>query len=105
MQIERIDNVAGTSLKGRITASYHDLVDALGEPITGKLDGSTVEWRVEVEDDWDNYHTVCLYDRDQYATPKGEYDWFVGAHNLEGVDALFDYLQQMQALANWNKVS
>ena len=103
MQIEQIDNVAGTSLKGRITASYHDLVDALGEPITDKLDGSTVEWRVEVEDDWGNYHTVCLYDRDQDATPKGQYDWFVGAHNLEGVDALFDYLQQMQALANWDK--
>ena len=104
MQIERINDVAGTSLKGRITASFHDLVDALGEPITYNLDGSTAEWRILIEDDWGGYHTVCLYDRDQDTTPKGEYDWFVGAHNLEGYDALFDYLDQMQALANWNRV-
>ena len=104
MQIERIDDVDGASLKGRITASYHDLVHALGEPITDKLDGSTAEWRVLIEDYWGDYHTVCLYDRDQDTTPKGEYDWFVGAHNLEGVYALFDYLEQMQALANWNSV-
>ena len=103
MIIEHIDSVAGTSLKGRIASTYYDLVDALGEPITEGLDGSTVDWRVEIEDDYDTLHTVCVYDRHQDSTPKGQYDWYVGAHNLEGCHALSDYLTQAQALANWNR--
>lgn len=104
MHIERINDVAGTSLKGRITASYHDLVDALGEPYKKFLDGSTVEWRLQVDDDWGGTHIVCLYDRDQDVTPIEEYDWFVGAHDIEGVNALFDFLEQEQALNNWNRI-
>ena len=103
MQIERIHNVAGTSLKGCVTASYDGLVHALGKPITEGLDGSTVEWRVEIEDDYDTLHTVCVYDRHEDNTPKGQYVWSVGAKNIEGYYALFDYLEQVQVLANWNR--
>ena len=103
MVIEQIDNVAGASLKGRITASYVDLLNHLGEPITEGLDGPTVEWRVEIEDDWGDIHRVVVYDRLEESTPTGEYDWCVAAKTLDGFDALFDYIQQCQAIDNWSK--
>ena len=103
MVIEQIDNVAGASLKGRITASYVDLLNHLGEPITEGLDGPTVEWRVEIEDDWGDIHRVAVYDRLEQSTPTGEYDWCVAAKTLDGFDALFDYIQQCQAIDNWSK--
>ena len=103
MVVEQIDNVAGATLKGRITASYFDLLNHLGEPMTNGLDGSTVEWRLEIEDDWGDIHRVVVYDRLEESTPTGEYDWCVAAKTLDGFDALFDYIQQCQAIDNWSK--
>ena len=100
MEMEIIEPrfVAGTSLQGTICARYDDLAFCLGDPRTEGLDNSTAEWNMQIRTDDGDYHTVTLYDWGQYTTPTKAHHWNVGAFDMDGFNALFDFLDRNGAL-------
>jgi hypothetical protein len=79
----------GTSLQGKMSAYYHQLVEVFGEP-DGGGDKTTVEWCLEFEDGT----IATIYDWKEYDTPTGRYDWHIGGKNKSAVYAVMDAFKQ-----------
>jgi hypothetical protein len=79
----------GTSLQGKMSAYYHQLVEVFGEP-DGGGDKTTVEWCLEFEDGT----IATIYDWKEYDTPTGRYDWHIGGKNKDAVYAVMDAFKQ-----------
>ena len=96
---------SGTSLRGKITASYDELVEVFGEPNIEASDKVFNEWgiefRVPVDDDGmgdvDDYDTVqaTIYDwkeLDAYDSHVGKYEWHIGGRNYQAVELVYEAL-------------
>lgn len=67
------DLVNGTSLKGRIHATFERLCEVFGEPVTGG-DKTQVEWAVLFEDGT----IATIYDWKEDISPQFVTDWHIG---------------------------
>ena len=74
----------GTSLQGRIAATYDKWVETFGEPNGGPGDKTTVEWILKFPDGT----IATIYDWKQSTTPKDNYDWHIGGHSKKAVLAI-----------------
>lgn len=79
----------GTSLQGKMSAYYHQLVEVFGEP-DGGGDKTTVEWCLEFEDGT----IATIYDWKEYETPMGLHRWHIGGKNKSAVFAVMDAFTQ-----------
>ena len=95
----------GTSLRGKITATFAELVEVFGEPNMGASDKVFNEWaiefRVPIEDDGmgdvDDYDSVdaTIYDWKENwggASRVGDYVWHIGGHNHQAVELVYEVL-------------
>ena len=95
----------GTSLRGKITASFTELVEVFGEPNIGASDKVFNEWgiefRVPVEDDGmgdvDDYDTIdaTIYDwkePHESASQYGNYGWHIGGRDHRSVELVYEAL-------------
>lgn len=108
MNILSFDNndgvdITGTSLIGKVTTTYDELVDAFGDPTydaSHSGDGKViVEWtldfRVETEDGDDfDYVPATIYAWKVSSIPYGEYDWHIGGHDFDAVECVETILAQ-----------
>jgi hypothetical protein len=80
----------GTCLRGHVSATYDALVDALGEPITGRSgDGKTTcEWILK----FDCGSIATIYDWKMGITPMREYEWHIGGTGIDVVRKVGDFL-------------
>ena len=76
--------INGTNLKGYITATYAELVKELGEPTRTDLDKVTVEWAFKTREGV----VFTIYDYKCYGTPKNQYDWHIGGHDVAAVEVV-----------------
>ena len=96
---------AGTSLRGKIVATFAELVEVFGEPNMGASDKVFNEWaiefRVPIEDDGmgdvDDYDTVdaTIYDWKEphgSASHYGEYNWHIGGRGHQCVELVYEAL-------------
>ena len=96
---------AGTSLRGKITATFAELVEVFGEPKMGASDKVFNEWaiefRVPVDDDGmgdvDDYDSIdaTIYDWKEShgsASHYGKYEWHIGGHNYQAVELVYEVL-------------
>ena len=96
---------AGTSLRGKITATFAELVEVFGEPNMGASDKVFNEWaiefRVPIEDDGmgdvDDYDSIdaTIYDWKENwggASRVGSYVWHIGGHNHQAVELVYEAL-------------
>ena len=90
-------HVAGTSLRGKVMASYETLVEVFGEPNIPAGDKVWNDWGIEFEvgnpddDDWDVVD-VTIYDwkePDADVARRGKYMWHVGAKTHLGVELVY----------------
>jgi len=86
-----------TSLKGYVTATYQELVEALGEP--DYMDPSG-DGKVETEWEWydDDCGKITIYDWKMYdgglTTRSGQaYNWHIGGQSRWAVQAVADRLK------------
>jgi hypothetical protein len=80
----------GSSLRGFVKTTYDALVDALGEPITGRSgDGKTnCEWILKF-----NCGSIAtIYDWKMSTVPTEEYDWHIGGKGIDVVRKVGDFL-------------
>ena len=95
----------GTSLRGKITATFAELVEVFGEPNMGASDKVFNEWaiefRVPVDDDGmgdvDDYDSIdaTIYDWKEShgsASHYGKYVWHIGGHNHQAVELVYEAL-------------
>ena len=108
MNILRFENtdavdVLGSSLQGRITATYDELVTRFGKPTYGKEhsgDGKVnAEWTLEflvVEEgqslDDAEYVIATIYDWKEMDTPDGPYLWHIGGFDRTSVDCVHEIM-------------
>ena len=96
---------AGTSLRGKIVATFAELVEVFGEPNMGASDKVFNEWaiefRVPIEDDGmgdvDDYDSIdaTIYDWKETwgrASRVGDYVWHIGGHNHHAVELVYEAL-------------
>ena len=96
---------SGTSLRGKITASYDELVEVFGEPNIEASDKvfneGGIEFRVPVDDDGmgdvDDYDSIdaTIYDWKENwggASRVGDYVWHIGGHNHQAVELVYEAL-------------
>ena len=95
----------GSCLKGHVTASYQDLVEAFGEPNLGPSDKIWTEWSIEFsvpEGDLDNdYHHVTIYDWKETNPDHsriGEYQWHIGSKSREAIWLVRDVLNSPEIM-------
>ena len=87
-------NAAGTSLVGKITASYENLIETFGEPMEGDGYKTDADWKIEFEDgsvatiyNWKNGKNYCGHSGLKTVNIR---NW-----NIGGVDDMVvDYIQQ-----------
>ena len=108
-------HVAGTSLRGKVMASYETLVEVFGEPNIPAGDQVWNDWGIEFEvgnpddDDWDVVD-VTIYDwkePDADVARRGKYMWHVGAKTHLGVELVYAALGDEILKRNeitWNEV-
>ena len=108
-------HVAGTSLRGKVMASYETLVEVFGEPNIPAGDKVWNDWGIEFEggnpddDDWDVVD-VTIYDwkePDADVARRGKYMWHVGAKTHLGVELVYAALGDEILKRNeitWNEV-
>ena len=108
-------HVAGTSLRGKVMASYETLVKVFGEPNIPAGDKVWNDWVIEFEvgnpddDDWDVVD-VTIYDwkePDADVARRGKYMWHVGAKTHLGVELVYAALGDEVLKRNeitWNEV-
>jgi hypothetical protein len=83
----------GTHLEGHVSAYYHQLVEAFGEPTYDSGgDKTTVEWIIEFDDG----EVATIYDWKCYETPFGEYNWHIGGFNNSVVERIQFIVSQKQ---------
>ena len=94
-------HVAGTSLRGKVMASYETLVEVFGEPNIPAGDKVWNDWGIEFEvgnpddDDWDVVD-VTIYDwkePHQHVARYGKYGWHIGGKGHLGVECVYDALE------------
>jgi hypothetical protein len=109
MKIISIENseavgVSGTSLVGKITTTYDDLVKNFGKPTFRGGDNITSEWNLDfyVEDDEgeEDHIVATIYDWNMDSTPFGEHTWniggFFGKDTVEAVHAAMETTEPIQ---------
>lgn len=94
-------DMAGTSLQGRVIATYDELVELLGEPSVFGGDKTNVEWdlefRVATDDGEDfDYVRAAIYDWKMNGVPQGEYSWHVGGMDYRSVMCVSQMLEGMR---------
>ena len=91
----------GTSLKGHVTTTFDDLVEAFGYPNmindkTGPGDKTWWEWCVEFYDPKeDEYHIAFIYDWKEIGPASartGKYRWHIGGKKIDSVWCVMDVL-------------
>jgi len=101
-------NIDGTSLKGRIDASYDELVKVFGNPHNGDEYKTDAQWDIRFGDgelasiynykDGMNYNNVdegTPFDDHDEGTPTSDIrDWHIGGHKKEVVGRIYLLLQQ-----------
>ena len=92
---------AGTSLRGKVMASYDTLVTVFGEPNMGPGDKTWNEWSLTfemgniAEDEWDLVD-VTIYDWKEVSpddAKRGKYEWHIGGRQHLGVECVYDALE------------
>jgi hypothetical protein len=81
----------GTSLQGRITTTYGELVEKFGEPNRGG-DKTTVEWALDFEDGT----VATIYDWKYEETPMYKTDWHIGGKSQEAVYRVYEIMGLMK---------
>ena len=106
---------AGTSLRGKVMASYDTLVTVFGEPNMGPGDKTWNEWSLTfeignvAEDEWDLVD-VTIYDwkePDAEVARRGKHMWHIGAKTHLGVELVYAALGDEILKRNditWNEV-
>jgi hypothetical protein len=78
MQFTTQADTSGTSLQGKIEASYWDLVDAFGEPERGDDYKTQAEWHLKFADGT----VVSVYDWKQSVKPQDVKTWNIGGFSI-----------------------
>jgi len=82
-----------TSLKGYVRTTFKDLCLKLGPPTYGPYDTGgdkvTCEWKILTDK-----MVVTIYDWKTEETPMDEYDWHVGGHMFDVIDAAQNILKK-----------
>ena len=76
-------NVNGTSLRGYVQTTYHQLVATFGPEDVSGGDKTNAEWTLSfiVEQDGEEREVVAtIYDWKNETLPLGDYRWHVGGH-------------------------
>ena len=106
---------AGTSLRGKVMASYDTLVTVFGEPNIAANDKVWNEWGVTFEmgkvdeDEWDLVD-ITIYDWKEVSPEdarQGKYLWHIGAKTHLGVELVYAALGDEILKRNditWNEV-
>ncbi len=76
-------NANGTCLRGHVRTTYQALYALLGEPHERNGDKTTVFWCFEMN----NGECFTVYDWKEISTPEGNYDWHIGGHSFEALNA------------------
>ena len=109
------DILVGTSLRGKVFATYDRLVEVFGEPNLPAGDKVWNEWSITFEvgdlreDEWDMVD-VTIYDwkePDADVARRGKYMWHVGAKTHLGVELVYAALGDEILKRNeitWNEV-
>lgn len=101
---DEVVDVTGSSLQGRILATYEQLVERFGKPTYGAEhsgDGKVnAEWTIQflvVEDgqgyDDSDYVIATIYDWKETDTPNGEYLWHIGGFDYTSVDCVHQVME------------
>ncbi len=85
-------NANGTSYKGRLAASFNQLVQVFGQPNAGPSGDGKVfnEWVLKTEDDLVATIYDWKLDFDVKETPDEVYDWHIGGHKSQVVTDVLD---------------
>jgi hypothetical protein len=84
-------DISGTSLMGKITASYDEIVDLFGLPVEFDVHKTHNEWRLELEG-----HVITVYDYYEDGKDKREYDWHIGGFSPIAVDIIEFHLAKQR---------
>ena len=84
-------DISGTSLMGKITASYDEMVDLFGLPVEFDVHKTHNEWRLELEG-----HVITVYDYHEDGKDKREYDWHIGGFSPIAVDIIEFHLAKQR---------
>ena len=92
---------AGTSLRGRITADFSEIVAVFGEPNVGPTDKVWNEWALQFEvgdpedDDWDVVEATIYDWKELYADASRmvkDYVWHIGGKDHRSVELVYEAL-------------
>ena len=91
---------AGTSLRGRITADFSEIVAVFGEPNVGPTDKVWNEWALQFEvgdpedDDWDVVEATIYDWKEPHGSVShyGEYNWHIGGRGHHCVELVYEAL-------------
>ena len=95
------DFVVGSSLRGKVFATYDRLVEVFGEPNIEPGDKVWNEWSITfeignlAEDEWDMVD-VTIYDWKEphaHVARYGKHLWHIGAKTHLGVECVYDALK------------
>ena len=86
-------DVSGTSLMGKITASYTELFALFGPPVEFEVDKTNNEWRLELEG-----HVITVYDYYADGKSQRQYDWHIGGFSPIAVDIIEFHLAKHRKL-------
>tara|TARA_X000000950_G_scaffold283858_2_gene385664 strand:+ start:645 stop:1010 length:366 start_codon:yes stop_codon:yes gene_type:complete len=104
INVETRDYFVSTSLQGRFTASYDQLVKVFGEPQCSETSGDgkvDIEWELTVEDKEFGFSPkpVTIYNWKDYdggleAMTNPKYEWHIGGLNFSDAVSLKEYFQR-----------
>lgn len=93
--------VSGTSLEGFVSTTYAELKAMFGEP-QGGGDKTTVQWNLILHDKTTGEdHPINIYDWKERHTPKGQYNWHIGAIRNESVRLFSKLYTQGSVRIGW----
>ena len=85
----------GTSLRGKITASFTELVEVFGEPNIGASDKVFNEWGIEFRVPIEDTIDATIYDWKEphgSASQYGNYGWHIGGRDHRSVELVYEAL-------------
>ena len=95
------DILVGSALRGKVFATYDQLVEIFGEPNIEPGDKVWNEWSITfeignlAEDEWDMVD-VTIYDWKEphrHVARYGKYEWHIGGRQHLGVECVYDALE------------
>lgn len=85
---------SGTSLQGKVAASYAELVRAFGKPLQGDMYKTRAEWVIEFElESTGEVIVATIYDWKQYDCEVEDVkSWNIGGYDFVATQLVTDYL-------------